>query len=71
MKRSEGERIRLTHSLTQLTAIVESIRLNISLEGHRLQTAEALVSIAFEITTQLARLDAYERSELDSKSDLE
>jgi hypothetical protein len=71
-KSSEGERTRATHVLSRLKACLQGVEIALRDEntpiGH--ETGNAVMQTAFELGTILAKLDAYQRSELDNKDNL-
>jgi hypothetical protein len=66
MKRSEGERVRLEHSLTRLSAHISSIKIGLKAGGPiGPDIAGGLVQTALEVAMQIAKFDAYELIERD------
>lgn len=68
MKRSDGEQVRLEHSIKRMRNAVDSLELNVRLSGPASETAAALVQTALEVAMQVAKLDAFELAERDDKA---
>lgn len=61
MKRSDGERERLQHSIGRLRDTLDGLERGMLLGGPVGQeAAQAVMQTAMEIATQIARLDAFE-----------
>ena len=66
MSLAADERVRLEHALTRVRATVDSIALNAKHDGAGLlNAAQALSLVASEVLVIAARVNAYERTDLE------
>ena len=70
MNRSQGERVRLEHSLQRLRAQIDAIEVALRLPGPvGLDIAQGLMEGAGEIAMQIAKHDAYDLFEKEVEKD--
>lgn len=71
MKRSDGERVRIAHSITRLRDTLDSAVATLGIGGSLGQElAQSLQLTANEVATQIARHDAFLLSEADALEEL-
>ena len=70
MKRSDGERTRLVHSIAQLRASIEGLEVGLRLGGPLgLEPAQTITQWAIAIACQIAKHDAFQLAESDTVCD--
>lgn len=65
MKRSDGERTRLEHSIARMRTTLDNVEVGLRAGGPVGDVGQAVTMNATEIACQLAKLDAYELAERD------
>ncbi len=67
MKRSDSERVRLKHALTRMRATIDNIEIGAKFNSFIGQeAAQACVQSAFEVSTLISKIDAFELAEQDA-----
>jgi hypothetical protein len=62
-ERAEGQRSRARHEIARLRACVESLALNVDMDGSSLEAARAVADTAVSLVATIAALDAYKHAE--------
>lgn len=68
MKRSEGERVRMRQAISNMRAHLQGLEVALGLDGPIGQEAsQGIVMAAFQLSTLIAKHDAYDLAEQDEK----
>lgn len=68
MKRSDGERIRVKHTIVTVRSTLDAIEIALADRGNPMSSdgAQAIATMAILLAMQISRVDAYMRAEEDT-----